>query len=209
MSVELTMSQRQYAWSLAYDQGRVGHWEVSADAWHLESHRPECRHAGDISLVLASFDADRSVLGLMEIGPWVAEFAASAIVDPDTGVLVPELEDRITPGPARMLVLCAFELTEAWRGFGLAVPLVSGALAHFARSARMAVCRLSVTELLRWYPDHASAEQARVGLARLLARMGFVEWRGVYVADLNDPALSEVRRAAVREWLPPGGGLEI
>lgn len=203
MSIELSVTHRMLWWQTVEEDDLPEHWHVSADVWNLDLCRPEHRHVGDFSLAVADLDGDRNLLDSVELGEWALEFIAETVLDLSEGTLVAELDDQIGVGQPRMVILRRFELARAWRGFGLAGPLIAAALERFAATARLAVCRISPADFIEEQGgDRVSAELACLRLGALLERIGFYLWRGVYVIDLHDPALTDASLEPLERWGP-------
>ena len=202
MSIELSVMHRMLWWQTVEEDDLPEHWQVSADVWGLDVCRSDHRHVGDISLAVADLNCDRNLLDSIELGEWALEFIAETVIDLADGTLVPELDAQISDGLPRMVILCSFELAEAWRGFGLAGPLIASALERFAHTARLAVCRISPADFLAEAPDRVSAELACLRLGALLERIGFYLWHGVYVVDLRNSELIDASLGPLERWGP-------
>lgn len=190
-SIELKVEQRKLWWQA--DQVRlVEDRHVSADIWEPERCRPEHRHVSDLSVTLVQLDRERQLLDSITMGAWVVDFIAEA-VDGHAGNLHPQLERRISRGPARMLVVQDFEVSAEWRGQYVGTALLASGLMEFAQAARFAVCRPSLEQLACQYTDRLEAEEALERWTSLLESVGFWEWRGAYVVDLRDRALLGAR----------------
>lgn len=202
MSIELNVTHRMLWWQTLEEDDLPEHWHVSADVWKLDVCRAEHRHVGDFALVVADLNGDRNLLDSIELGEWALEFIAETVIDLAEGTLVPDLDDQISEGLPRMVILKRFELAESWRGHGLAAPLIAAALGRFATTARLAVCRLSPADFRATAADRVSAELACLRMGALLEGIGFYLWRGVYVVDLRDPALADASFDSLERWGP-------
>lgn len=80
-------------------------------------------------------------------------------------------------------------LADAWRGCGLAPPLLSAALHRFASMARLAACRVGPADIAELVPGltRIETESAARHAGRVLARTGFFTWNGVHLVGLHDP----------------------
>ncbi|MBB5791645.1 hypothetical protein [Jiangella mangrovi] len=202
MSIELSVTHRMLWWQTVDEDDLPEHWHVSADVWNLDLCRPEHRHVGDFSLAVADLNGDRNLLDSVELGEWALEFIAETVLDLAEGTLVAELDDQISDGLPRMVILRRFELAPAWRGFGLAGPLIAASLERFAATARLAVCRISPADFFGVAGDRVSAELTCLRLGALLERIGFYLWRGVYVVDLRNTALTDASLEPLERWGP-------
>lgn len=202
MSIELTIAHRQLWWQPSEEDDQPESWDVWARVWAREVCPPEQRHVGKISLSVADLGRDRNLLDSIELGDWSVEFIAETVLDLAEGTLVPELDEQISEGTPRMVILSWIELAQAWRGHGLAGPLTAAALERFSRTARLAVCRISPADFMPDYPDRFAAELATVRLGGMLEQIGFFLWKGVYVIDLRDQALIDASLALLERWGP-------
>ncbi|TDE13571.1 hypothetical protein [Jiangella asiatica] len=202
MSVELTVTHRMLWWQTVTDDDMPEHWRVSADVWDLDVCAEEHRHVADVQLAVADLNCDRNLLDSLEPGEWALEFIGETVVDLADGTLVPDLDERISDGPPRMVIVCSFELARPWRGHGLAGPLLASALERFSNNARLAVCRISPADLLSRNPDRMSAELTCLRLGTLLERIGFFYWNGVYVVDLKNQDLIDASLGPLERWGP-------
>ncbi|NEE03927.1 N-acetyltransferase [Phytoactinopolyspora halotolerans] len=202
LSIELSITNSALWWQAGDDDDVLEHWEVSADVWDYEACSPRHRHVGGMSLVVADLDRDRNLLDEIEPEQGPLEYIAESVIDLADGVLVPELDTCITPGVPRMVIIRWFELAPEWRGHGLAGPLIAAALDRFARTARLAVCRIAPSCLPIGSVDPVAAEFACTRLSDLLESVGFFHWKGVHVVDLNDPTLRDASLGLVRQWAP-------
>lgn len=206
MSVELTVSHRLLWWQTVADDDLPEHWRVSADVWNLDVCASENRHVADMTLAVADLDSERNLLDSIELGEWALEFIAETVIDLADGTLVPELDEQISEGPPRMVIMCWFELAEAWRGHGLAAPLIAAALERFSNNARLAVCRISPGDFRSRGQDRVSAELTCLRLGSLLERIGFFLWNGVYVVDLKNQDLIDASLGPLERWGPYSDG---
>lgn len=189
-AIELTTAHRAYWWQIGDADERPERWTV-----HMGIHDtggaacpPEVRHVGIIELSVAEL-ADVELL-TAAAGSWARAFLAEAVAEPGSGALIEELDRRIAPGPARVVLLRRMYLSDAWRGCGLAPPLLNAALCRFAPMARLAACRVGRLDLAELVPGltRVEAESAARHAARMLTRAGFFTWRGVHLTGLCDPA---------------------
>jgi len=109
------------------------------------------------------------------------EMVASTVLDPSTGSLADELEERIEPMHDQMLILNSAVLAPEWRGLGIGALLAGMALQTLAPGARLAVT----------YPaplndaEGPARRAATVKLGRVWQQLGFEPFRdGVWVLDL-------------------------
>ncbi len=200
MSIELSVTHRMLWWRTVDEDDLPEHWHVSADVWNLDVCDREHRHVGDFSLAVADLNGERNLLDSIELGEWALEFIAETVIDLAEGTLVPELDEQISEGLPRMVILRRFELAESWRGHGMAGPLIAAALGRFSTTARLAVCRLSPADFLSSCTDRFAAELTCLRLGALLERIGFYLWRGVYVVDLRDPTLTDASFDPLERW---------
>lgn len=203
LSISLELSHRRLWWHVDDEDHTPERWDVTAD---VERPRPcveGARHVADISLVVADLRRERNLLDADELGEWALEFIAETVIDPAEGTLHPELDELVTEGPARMVILRNVTLTEPWRGHALGAALVAGALRIFTHCARLAVCRVSPLEFAQVAPDRVSAELASVRMGQMLGRIGFGRWRDVHFVDLQSFSLLDARMDLFDEWYPP------
>lgn len=202
MSIELSVTHRMLWWQTVEEDDLPETWHVSADVWKLDVCRREHRHVADLSISVADLNSDRNLLDSIDLGEWALEFIAETVLDLAEGTLVADLDDQISDGLPRMVILRWFELAQVWRGFGLAGPLIAASLERFAATARLAVCRISPADFVGKGCDRVSAELTCLRLGALLERIGFYLWRGVYVVDLHDPALIDASFEPLERWGP-------
>lgn len=134
------------------------------------------------------------------LGEWALDFIAEAVVDPDQGKLHAELDDIISKGAPRMLIVRSIGVEKPWRGHGLGAALTASALRIMAPNARLAVCRVSPLDFRGAGTDAAETAAFRAGA--MLERIGFHRWRGVHIIDLRNPSLVEVRMDMLDQWWP-------
>jgi GNAT superfamily N-acetyltransferase len=204
LSIELTMTSQDLWWQTKDDTDGLEYWQVSADVWELDPCPPERRHVGLFRLAVAELNSEQNMLDALAVGEWLFEYIAETVLNLSDGRLLPELDAQVSAGVERMVILCGFELEEAWRGHGLAAPLIGATLARFSETARLAVCRVSPADFNDECPDRISAELTCLRLGALLERIGFFLWKGVYVVDLKDRALADAGIALFRQWGPCG-----
>lgn len=197
LSISLTFSHRRLWWQIDDEDHVPERWNVSADVWEFANCREDLAHVADLSLVVADLRQETNLLDAIDVDDWALDFIAETVIDPKQGALHPELDDRITPGTPRMVILRDVRLAEAWRGFGLSTALIAGALRTLAPGARLAVCRVSALDFAHESPDRISAELASVRAAQLLERIGFHRWHDVHVVDLRHPGLRQVCSEAI------------
>lgn len=109
------------------------------------------------------------------------EKVASTVLDPSTGSLADELEERIEPMHDQMLILNSVTLAPEWRGFGVGALLAGVALQTLAPGARLAVTYPAPVD----DAEGADRRAATVKLGRVWQQLGFEPFRdGVWVLDL-------------------------
>lgn len=202
LSIELTVARRTLWWRAGEGDDLPERWRVSADVSQLTPCPEVLRHVGDLSLAIADVRRDEGVVDSLRTGDPAVDLAVETVIDHDLGCLHPELEERVSQGMPRWVMLRKIALAQPWRGQGLGEALISGALQALARQARVAVCRISAAEFADVCPDPIAAELASVRVAEMLERLGFFRWHGLHVVDLKDPALLSARRRFVERWLP-------
>jgi GNAT superfamily N-acetyltransferase len=201
LSIELTISNRSLWWHIADDDDQPERWDVSADVWALDNVPDHVRHVGDIELVVADLTGEQNLLDSIEMGQWALEFIAEIVIEP-SGRLHRELDQRISDGPPRMVVVRHVTVADGWRGHGLGPVLLAGALRRVSPTARLAACRVSPTDFQRAGEDRLQAEFQSVRAAAMLERIGFTRWREVHILDLRDPALIDAGIDVVQRWWP-------
>ncbi|PWV74769.1 hypothetical protein SAMN05421630_10884 [Prauserella marina] len=204
LSIRLSIKHERLWWHIDDEDHLPEQWEVSADVWDLDLCPAPLRHVADISLVIADLQRDRNLLDSIALGEWALEFIAETVLESTDGNLHPELDEQISKGPPRMVILRDVTVATHWRGHGLAGPLVAGALRTLAPTARLAAARVSPVDFRGQSPDRISAELASVRMAGMLERIGFYPWREVHVLDLRNPALLEARMSLLNHWWPAG-----
>lgn len=205
LSISLTITHRRLWWQIDDEDQIPERWDVSADVWELGCCPKAARHVGDISIVIADLRRESTMLDSLDLGEWALEFIADMVIDPAQGLLHPELDEQISDGTARMLVLKEFALTEAWRGHGLGASLIAGVLRTLSPGARLAACRVSPLDFAEAAPDRMSAELASMRVGAILESIGFQQWRGVHVVDLRGRALINARMGLIERWWPRNG----
>ncbi len=193
LSISLTFSHRRLWWQIDDEDHVPERWHVSADVWEFADCPEDLTHVGDLSLVIADLRQETNLLDAVDVDDWTLDFIAETVIDPRRGALHPDLDDLITEGTPRMIILRGMWLAEPWRGRGLGAALIAGALRTLAPGARLAVCRVSALDFVHESPDRISAELASVRIGQLLERIGFHRWHDVHVVDLRHPALHQVR----------------
>lgn len=169
------------------DQDHPDRWIVRAEV-PLPQCPPTLRHVGHIELALVDLrlDAQRAA----DAAEWAPAFLGHAVGHTD-GTLLDELEDLIPPGPDRLLIVRRMYIEDAWRGCGLAGPLLTAALHRTppGRAARLAASRIEPRDICAQIPGlvPAEARYAALRTRRLLARAGFWHWHGAYLTALPDP----------------------
>lgn len=201
MSIQLTVTHERLWWHVDEDDEQPEQWSVSADVWRLDRCYDDLRHVADMSIAIADLHRSWHVVNPVAVGEWALKFIAETVVDLAEGRLLSEVDTQISDGPARMLILRDFRLTEPWRGHGLAGPLVASALRMLAPWARLAACRVSPADFA--CGDQVAAELASVRVGGLLERIGFRLWRDVHIVDLNDHALRDARMDFFDRWSSP------
>ncbi|MEU6646082.1 hypothetical protein ABZ863_26530 [Saccharomonospora sp. NPDC046836] len=202
LNIRLAIKHERLWWHVDDEDHLPERWDVSADIWELDLCPALYRHVGDISLAIADLERERNLLDSGVLGEWALEFIAETVLDCADGRLHPELDAQLSSGPPRMVILQDVTLATAWRGYGLAGPLVAGALRTLAPTARLAACRVSPLDFRDTTPDRVSAELVALRMAALLERIGFYRWRDVHVVDLRDPALLDARMQLLTHWWP-------
>ncbi len=207
MSVELTVLHRR-AWWQPDDEFQPEAWEVTADVSALGICPPGVRHVAELSVTVADLRRGRVSLDAVVLGAWAPDFLAAAAGD--GGVLPPDLEEWVSDGPPRVVVVRHYELMPQWRGQGLGPVLLAGALAAFLPMARLAAVRVTalnaappgppgVTGLGRAAPERV-AERLQARQTAVLERLGFRIWDGVHVADLRGAELADARHGSLDPW---------
>lgn len=197
LSIRLRISREGLWWQIDGDPEQPERWTVTATA---ETAVHEARRVGDISLAIAALTADHDLFDAAVLGGWVPDFLADAVADPGHGTLLPELEERISPGPPHLVVLRRVTISEPWRGHGLGAALMAGALCVFARYARFAASHVSSAVFSAPGQDHLSAELASLRVGRMLESIGFRRWRDVHILDLRNPSLLDARSPLLDRW---------
>lgn len=192
LSINLEFKHQRLWWQTDDEDHMPERWSVSADVGGSQCPR-ESRHVADFSLVIADLHRERNLLDAPDLGDWAMEFIAETLIDPAQGKLHPDLDQRITPGVARMVIVRYVVLTPRWQGHGLGGALLAGALRAFASGARLAVARVSPLDFHDATPDKVSAELASIRFGALLERIGFEQWHEVHFVDLKHPLLLDAR----------------
>ncbi|TDE13570.1 hypothetical protein [Jiangella asiatica] len=196
MSIDVATLHRRRWWQTGDDQ-LPEEWDVSADVSDLDVCPPGLRHVGDLAVVVADLRREPVLLDAAVLGAWASDFIESVVADPRDGRLRPDLDDRIGAGPPRIVIVRHGALVDAWRGHGLARPLLANALGFFALMARLAVCH--VGQPGPGPTREASAATDRARLTALLDDVGFRPWTDdIYVADLRGADLVAAREEAPR-----------
>ncbi|WP_123788604.1 hypothetical protein [Phytoactinopolyspora halophila] len=198
MSIELTFGHRRFWWQ-DNDNPPPHHVDVSADVWEYIECPPELRHVGDLTLAIADLEYPSSELDSVSVGEHAMMFLTQRGVSPD-GTLHPDLDDLISPGPPRAIVLRWVELSSYWRGRGVGPGLVAAALTTFKKSARLGLCHLTAADIEEYYPDRSDAEEMVEHLATLLKSLGFIPWGDAYVIDLRNDSLTQARRRTIERF---------
>lgn len=205
LAIELSVHHRRLWWQTTDEDETPEKWDVSADIWRLGVCADEQRHVGKIDFAIADLTGEANLLDSIDLGEWAMEFIGETVLD-ETGRLVPELEQRITPGPPRLVVLRRVSLSESWRGHGLAGVLIAGALRVMKAQARLAACRISAADFLGHDGggDDARlmAELDAVRAGAILERIGFWRWRDVHLIDLRNTALIDAGIDIMRRYWP-------
>lgn len=200
LSIELSVSRRRLWWHVADEDDQPERWDVSADIVKLGVCGDAERHVADLHFVAADLSGEQNLLDSMGLGEWALEFIAETIIDPATGRLCHELEQRISPGPPRMVVLRRVEVAEPWRRHGLAWVLIASALRVMAPTARLAACRVSPTDYECDDRVLAELESLRAGV--MLEKIGFERWHEVHIVDPRNPALVDAGIDLLTRWWP-------
>ncbi|WP_034267034.1 hypothetical protein [Haloechinothrix halophila] len=199
LSINLTFEHERLWWQTDDEDHMPERWSVSADV-AVTRCAPKNRHVADFSLVIADLHRERNLLDAPDLGDWAMEFIAETLIDPAQGKLHPDLDDKITPGVARMVIVRHVVLTPPWQGHGLGGALLAGALRALAPGARLAVARVSPLDFLSSSPDKISAELASIRFGALLERIGFKQWREVHFVDLQHPQLLDARMEMFEQY---------
>jgi hypothetical protein len=207
LSIELTLSQRRLWWQAG--DSAPERWTVSADLWDLDLCIDTERHVADLDVAVVDYGGRPKSRDSTVLGDWVPGFVREAVADSDGGRLHPELEARISAGPARIAVLGWIEIAEPWSGHGFAAALTASTLRALGQAARLGVCRVTPEEVgARCDMDEVSAELASARLGEMLNRAGFFCWRGTHLVDLRSPGLREAGAELLRRWWPAGAEAE-
>lgn len=208
MSVELTVLHRR-AWWQPDDELQPEAWEVTADVSALDVCPPGVRHVAELSVTVADLRRGRVPLDAVLLGAWAPGFLAAAVAG-DGGALPPDLEEWVSDGPPRVVVVRRYELMPVWRGHGLGPVLLAGALAAFLPVARLAAFRVTALEATPPGPPGVTglgrvarervAERLQARRTAVLERLGFRPWDGVHVADLRAAELADARHGAPDAW---------
>ncbi|MFB9727499.1 hypothetical protein [Haloechinothrix salitolerans] len=199
LSINVKLEHQRLWWQTDDEDHMPERWSVSADVVDAPCP-PENRHVADFSLVIADLRRERNLLDAPDLGDWAMEFIAETLIDPAEGRLHPDLDHKITPGIARMVIVRHVAVTPPWQGHGLGGALLAGALRAFAPSARLAVARVSPLDFINSSPDKVSAELASIRFGTLLERIGFEQWREVHFVDLQHPQLLDVRMELFEQY---------
>jgi len=201
LSIELTVSHRRLWWHITEEDEQPEQWNVSADVWRLGQCSEAERHVADIKLAVADLSGEQNLLDSVGLGEWALEFIAETVTEP-TGRLHHDLEERISPGPPRLVVLRRIVVAEPWRGHGLGPVLIASALRITAPTARLAACRVSPTDFPCPGQDRVTAELASLRAGAMLERIGFQRWRDVHIVDLRSQSLVDAGIDLMRRWWP-------
>jgi hypothetical protein len=181
------------------------HWKASIFVDEaVEECAPWLRRIGEVNMVLVDLrDLDR--MTWMGLGR-VLDFLKEVVVEPATGVLTQMLERTLLPGPPgppTALVVREIELSEAWVGFDVMMPLLASAMDMAASLARFAIVDTDPhTELRRLRFDDAEQREGLAEIMRLkLEDAGFGVYRNFHIASLHDPAYREHNAKIVIRWL--------
>lgn len=192
MAVELTSVHRRVWHHQTRENPMPEQWEISADVEDFFPCRDfRKRHVGQFSLTIADLHREPTLLDRFDLGEWAFDFLTEAVTEP--GQLHPELDEQIGAGPGRMVIVRHFELTKPWRGHGLGAALLASALYSFAPGARLAACRVSLSEMRRLAATRRAPKRASERIGAMLEGIGFRLWRDVHVVDLRNPRLYDAR----------------
>lgn len=196
-AIELSFRHNRPWWS-SEGRDRLQHWQVSADVNHLLPCGEVFRHVADLGVdvidLTQPLDSDPD--------NWGSRYAAECVADHQSGRLHPDLEEWVSRGGAQAVVLRSITVSKPWRGHRLAELLTASMLRFWARSSRLALCRIRPEDFADECPDPVSAELAATRLSDLVERLGFVAWRDGYVGDLASPALRAARESMIQLWWP-------
>jgi GNAT superfamily N-acetyltransferase len=196
-----TESQRLW-WPDGGDDPQPEQWNVSADVWDLDFCTEQERHVADIGLAITDLTRPPNLLDSVVLGERALDFISAMVTNQDEGRLPPELEGAISKGPPRVAVLRHVHVTAPWRGQGLGLALIAGALNGMGPMARLAMCRTHWHDFRSSSPDRASAQRMAERARIVLERIGFFRWHGVHLVDLRSPRLTEAREELLRQWWP-------
>lgn len=200
LAIELSIRHRRQWWE-PEDGDRVQRWQISADVTQLIPCGEVFRHVADVAVDVIDLRHPAASGG----HDWATGFAAGCVADRQAGRLLPDLEERISPGAPQAVVLRSIFVAEPWRGRRLAELLLASVLRFWTRSARLALCRVVPEDFADQCPDPLAAEFAAMRVAALIERLGFFPWNGVYVGDLASPALRAARDSVIQQWWPDEG----
>lgn len=201
LAIELSIRHSRLSWK-PEDGDRVQHWQISADVNQLVPCGEVFRHVADLAVDLIDL---RDSAGHGDHDDWGMRCAAECVADRQTGRLQPDLEERISRGVPQAVVLRSILVAEPWRGQRLAELLLASMLRFWARSARLALCRVELDDCAGQCPDPLAAEFAAMRLVALLERLGFFPWRDVYVGNLASSALRAACDSVIQLWWPDRG----
>lgn len=198
LAIELSIRRRTLWWEPG-DGAQP--WQISADVNQLLPCGEAFRHVADLAVDVVDL---RHPGASDDHDAWATRYAIECVADRRTGRLHPDLEERIGPGVPRSVVLRSVLVAEPWRGQRLAELLLASMLRFWARSARLALCRVVPEDFAGQCPDPLAAELAAMRMVALLERLGFFPWRGLYVGDLASSALRATCDRVIQLWWPDG-----
>lgn len=200
LAIELSIRHSRTWWK-PEDGDRAQHWQISADVTQLIPCGEVFRHVADLAVDVIDLRRPAASDGYDD---WATGYAAGCVADRQAGRLRPDLEERISPGVPQAVVLRSILVAEPWRGQRLAELLLASVLRFWARSARLALCRVVPEDFADQCPDPLAAEFAAMRVVALLERLGFFPWNDVYVGDLASPALRAACDSVIQLWWPDG-----
>ncbi|PXY16611.1 hypothetical protein BAY60_36080 (plasmid) [Prauserella muralis] len=201
LSIELSLSHRRLWWHIEPQDEDPEPWEISADVWEPNPCPANLRHVADLSLVATDVAHRRSLLDTVPLGEPIRAFLDEA-VDADTRRLHPELDNCLSPGPERFLIVRRVEVTEQWQGHGLAAALLAGSLRMMSKVARCGVAGPTTADFADEAIDEVTAALSSARATGLLERIGFWRWRSAHVIDLRSPTLLAPREDILERWWP-------
>lgn len=201
LAIEVSIRHNR-PWWISEDRNRAQRWQISADVNQLVPCGEVFRHVADLAVDVIDL---RHVAASDDHDDWGRRYAAECVADRQAGRLHPDLEERIGPGAPQAVILRSILVAEPWRGQRLGELLLASMLRFWARSARLALCRVVPEDFAGQCPDPVAAELAATRLVALLERLGFFPWRDVYAGDLASSALRAACDSVIQLWWPDQG----